>query len=532
MLALALILMCLSYVLMRTLLAWPAVLFQSTAPQEALAELSSPKRFLLELIPLPIAPLISPAFAQFGWTRFLTLSLILIGTGALLRRMVETIHSLQDEVATIKLVDEIKASLRKTPPNTQALLDLARQFCARIVPAQCEIGLYNHAMTQVTVQSSLDEGKSSSLMYIPLTPLWEWIGQQKTPILLENQSQFTELSLTLPALGSGEKLQSALLAPILAPSMQTVDEEQKREHRPVGAFLLQSAAAGAFDTLVIERISTLGKLIGEAIQHTRALSARTLQAMNQRIAQQIQADLLLQKMPTIEGWDIGVAWRLSERAKGVWCDFFPLPAKEKFVLGEPQAQGLPASLTSLLVKALIRSRDDRVLIDQLKALEAMNTYLLATRNPTALLCASIGPEHIVSLINAGCASPLWWHSEHARVEVLKSENPLLGVSADSAGEEKSIALAINDVLVLYTSSLLQVSNGKEAFGEQRLIEALSQLAERPASELAQAIVAQASTFRSEGNDRKKKDAPKETPFESDVLVAVLARRQAPQRKEK
>jgi len=565
-LGLALILLGLSYVLVRSLLAWPVLLLKDISAQKTRIEVTNANKVLIELIPLPIALLISPAFIQFGWTRFLTLALVLIGTGALIRQMAEMIQSLQNQIGTVTLSNRIKQALSSTPHNTQALCDLARQFCAEIVPAQCEIGLYNKDMTQVTVQSGA-KAPRAPLMRIPITPLWNWIGQQRAPILYDTPAQLDALELPLPKLESGEKPQSVLLAPILGELMErekdwpgsaadTVPEKGRSQedgllpdsgpildntgkdpasqgdagdggsghdffeqaHHPVGALVLQSSFGNAFDKPVFERIQILTRLISEAMEHTQALSSHAVQGTDQRIARQIQADLLQQPPSSLEGWDIAVRWELSAQARDVYSSFFRLPNKDKFVIIEPHSHGFAAAMTGLLVHTLIRANDTEAAMSETEALEAMNAYLRATRQATALLCVTIDRENILTLINAGCASPLWWHSEHKHVEDLRSKGNALGLTHDATYEEESIALASNDVLVLCTNSLIDVSDGKESFGQQGLIRVLNQFAECDASELAAAIMDRISDFGvQKGNVLPSR-------LQEDILLAVFRRK--------
>jgi hypothetical protein len=372
-------------------------------------------------------------------------------------------------------------------------------------------------------------------------------------VLLETPARLGELELPLPASESGQKPLSALLVPILVdvteieedwsePARDEVTEDgasqdgtganliqeedasshdegkavtpQKR--RPVGALVLQSPFGTAFEKPVLERIQVLCELIGQAIQQTQALSAHDVQDTDQKIARQIQSELLIQETPVLEDWDIAVRWELSTQARDVGSGFFRLPDRDKFVIVEPHSHGLPAALTGLLVHSLIRANDLEAKMSEAEALEAMNAYLMMTHQPTALLCTTLDRENILTLINAGCASPLWWHSQHKRVEDLRSTGSALGLAADAIYEEKSIALAVDDVLVLCTTSLLDVSDGKETFGQKRLIEALNRFAGGPASALAEAIMAQATAFCARESECLQS-------LQDDILVAVFRR---------
>ncbi|MBC8444612.1 MAG: hypothetical protein H8D77_00655, partial [Chloroflexi bacterium] len=90
-LALALVVLCLVYGLLRCLLQWPAVVLQSAAPEQALASIAHPYAMLIETIPLPVSLLISAVFVQLGWSFFLLLALVFIGLSAVMRQMMISI---------------------------------------------------------------------------------------------------------------------------------------------------------------------------------------------------------------------------------------------------------------------------------------------------------------------------------------------------------------------------------------------------------------------------------------------------------
>jgi serine phosphatase RsbU (regulator of sigma subunit) len=293
-------------------------------------------------------------------------------------------------------------------------------------------------------------------------------------------------------------------------------DDSGQERLLIGALVLLSPFENAFDRPVVERIQILTRLVSEAMQQAQALSAHDVQDIDQKIARQIQSDLLCQGTPVLEDWDIAVMCKLSARARDVCSDFFRLPDRDKFVIIEPHSHGLSAAMTGMLAHTLIRANDAEGTLNEAKALEAMNAYLGTTQQPAALLCATIDRENILTLVNAGCASPLWWHNEHKHVEDLRSKGSALGLTADAVYEEKSIALEINDVLILCTNSLLEASAGKERFGQQRLIRALNQFVGAPASELATAIMGQVSAFCAQESDGQRS-------IQDDILLAVFRR---------
>ena len=490
-LALALLLMFIVYVLARTLLAWPVELFKSASPQETLARIANINQVLFDLVTLLIAPLISPSFIRFGWTRFLTLALIFIGAGALMRRMAETIRALHEQLETRSLLDRVKQTF-DAAQDTSSLCTLARQFCAETTSAKCEIGLYNDALDQITIFASEGDEKLPS-MRLPVTPYWRWAGEQTAITRIDPAAQSNDLPFEITTPDNAAPPRALLCIPL---------RQADAPDRPSGAIILQSTQANAFDQQTITRIAALRDLFGKAMARVQNAPPPARQPVHAQLAGHIQRQLLPPRELRLDGWHIAIDWRLAAGAQagGVYCHC-AAANRLQFAIAAPQTGGLTATLAMASLHALFQPAPHNHTIDAHSRLSAAHAYLKTTRTPAALLYAGIDPENIFTLINAGFTQPLWWRSAQQHVEVLKPCGAMLGLDRLTT-HEIDIDLAPRDVLVLYTGSLLTASAGL-----YQLIHDLETLAHLPARDLAAQLLAGAAS------EEKR----------SDIFVAVFRR---------
>jgi hypothetical protein len=291
-LAFALILLCATYAVVRTLWAWPAMILQSDHPRQALADLADPLAFLLELLPLPVALLVSTTFVRLGWSYLLLLALVFIGLGAVMRQMLETIRTMRGRVEALVFANQVKEAIADTPQEVGELCALAYSLCAQVAPAtRFELGLYNDTLTQVHVQIVVDDTGRLPPMRIPPTPLWTWLSGREEPVLMNTDAQLAALPFVLPPLGQDRPPQAALFVPMLhvlsprdgqkpgegpasngdgsaEPSSAPLVEAPAGS--PIGGIVLQADRPGVFGKRALTSIAIIAEQVGLAIQRIRA----------------------------------------------------------------------------------------------------------------------------------------------------------------------------------------------------------------------------------------------------------------------
>ncbi|MBL7201370.1 MAG: hypothetical protein ISS56_14615 [Anaerolineae bacterium] len=310
-LALALVVLCLVYGLLRCLLQWPAVVLQSAAPEQALASIAHPYAMLIETIPLPVSLLISAVFVQLGWSFFLLLALVFIGLSAVMRQMMISIVTTRKQVEVLVLAEQIRQAISSTPPTVGALSRLAYRLCSEITSTpKFEIGLYTtehplstekesasipepedeaheqETQSHVHIPLSVVHGEALPPMRVPITACWGWLSQQRRPKLIQNQEQIALLPFDLPPIQRGEAPQAAILAPLQVVSIDKDSIAQARAYEqaspggedrddreveraaprdPIGALILQSPYPHAFSPSDVDRIALIAGQIAAAI---------------------------------------------------------------------------------------------------------------------------------------------------------------------------------------------------------------------------------------------------------------------------
>jgi hypothetical protein len=279
---LAVVVLCLTYASMRCLWLWMALLLRRTADGQSRRGLLTPACFLAELFPLPTSVLVAATFVWLGWPYFLLLALLFIGLSALGRRMVESLHDQQEELALLRESGQIKDWIADTPDATVSLGNLACQICERFAPCEkLELGLYNASYTQVYIQVSMESGTRLPPMHIPITPKWEWLSELDAPQCLRDPQQIDQLPFSLPPLGQNRAPRSALFVPIPAPAAENtpipeaalgIDTRENgngakvpAQASPIGAIVLLSAQAGAFSERDVYLVGVLAAQLTPAL---------------------------------------------------------------------------------------------------------------------------------------------------------------------------------------------------------------------------------------------------------------------------
>ena len=474
-LALALVLLSLVYVLVRNIWTWPALLLKSSNPSETLKQIASPHLFLIDLLPLPLALVLSPSFLPLGWLRTLILALAFIGWGALIKQILEQSQVQENKIQVLAFTARVKQAIADAPPNAQTLCKIAGQFCAQVTSEKCELGLYDAGMSHVHIHVSLEQETSLPPMHIPITPLWKWAADRQVSTLLDSPSQLNELPFNLGPLAAQATPQALLCVPIFAAHIAP-DDILPDAPPSLGAIILQSDSPNAFPPPIIERITILASLIGDALPKAKRHVPAALLEQSQKIARQIRRELVTVTPHAWPGWEIATAQKQGTRIGGSWYDIYPTAGNRlQIVLGDALKQGLSGALVAASGRALVHAANASS-STLAETLQQANDYLFAAcpEQQTALLCATVDQEGILTWINAGQEPPIWWHHGQKRAEILKTEGEVLGQRADMPYEEKHIALAPGDTLLLCTTSLNQTQSKKGIKFEKNKIEEIFQ----------------------------------------------------------
>ncbi len=205
------------------------------------------------------------------------------------------------------------------------------------------------------------------------------------------------------------------------------------------------------------------------------------------IGAEIQAQLLPDHCPVIEGVELAARCRPAFQVGGDYYDFIPtrpqLQGRRReqgrwaLVMGDVMGKGVPASLLMALLRGMLRAgvlgghAPDRILHDlnQMAQEDLAQSHRFVT-----LFYSDFDPRtRRLRYANAAHNPPLLWRRQLGRVERLDAPGLLIGLQSEAHYGTEQIVLEPGDVLLFYTDGVTEaVGFSGERFDEHRLIRAL------------------------------------------------------------
>ena len=205
------------------------------------------------------------------------------------------------------------------------------------------------------------------------------------------------------------------------------------------------------------------------------------------IGAEIQAQLLPDHCPVIEGVDLAARCRPAFQVGGDYYDFIPtrpqLQGRRReqgrwaLVMGDVMGKGVPASLLMTLLRGMLRAgvlgghAPDRILHDlnQMAQEDLAHSHRFVT-----LFYSDFDPRtRLLRYANAAHNPPLLWRRQLGRVDRLDAPGLLIGLQSEAQYGAEQIVLEPGDVLLCYTDGVTEaVGFSGERFDEPRLMRAL------------------------------------------------------------
>jgi len=176
-----------------------------------------------------------------------------------------------------------------------------------------------------------------------------------------------------------------------------------------------------------------------------------------RGAARIQASLLPEEEPVLEGWEIGGSSRLCSAVGADYYDFSHEKGALLVALGDVAGKGLAAALLMAALRAAVRAVWAEP--SSLPGLAVrINENLCQTLPPNrygTLFLGRLEPDTgTLRYVNAGHASPILVRAEGAP-ERLDTGGSILGIFPSATWEEGQTHLAPGDVLVIVSDGVLE-----------------------------------------------------------------------------
>ncbi len=288
--------------------------------------------------------------------------------------------------------------------------------------------------------------------------------------------------------------------------------------RPHALIVLPLLAYGEeIGTLLIELADGISlpprnqaRLAFAAERTAQVLERSRLYERQRSIASDLQSSLLPDALPIVPGLELAADYRAGAEQMVVGGDFYDVyPGAEGWtaIIGDVAGRGAAAARTSMArhtAREAARHDDDPASI-----LTALNTAIDADKRRdqldliTAVCLRVSSSENGVSLSYAIGGHPLpilvRANGEASQIGVSR---PILGIDLNVEYTTEELFLAPGDVLFLYTDGLTESRRSGVLFGEQRLMELLSEMVARGASvrRLAEEPIRAAATFNEVHDD--------------------------------
>ncbi len=208
------------------------------------------------------------------------------------------------------------------------------------------------------------------------------------------------------------------------------------------------------------------------------------------ISAEIQAQLVPDHCPVIEGVDLAARCRPAFQVGGDYYDFIPTRprllgrrrerGRWALVVGDVMGKGVPAGLLMTLLRGMLRAEalsghpPDRILHDlnQLAQEDLAHSHRFVT-----LFYSDYDPlTRLLRYANAAHNPPLIWRALRNRVERLDAPGLLIGLQSEVQYHTESIVLDPGDVVLYYTDGVTEASGlSGERYDEERLVSSLQEV---------------------------------------------------------
>ena len=219
------------------------------------------------------------------------------------------------------------------------------------------------------------------------------------------------------------------------------------------------------------------------------------------IGRKMQLSLLPQTTPQIPGWEFATHYQSAWQVGGDFYDFIKReddPNKLALVIADVTGKGVPAALYMAVARTLIRAETGKT-NSAAHVLQRVNELIINDNQSPLFLSALYAILDVetgqFNYASAGHDPPLCWRHASGIVEELPAKGYLLGAFREVACHEEESALAVGDVLLLYTdgaSEARDVAGG--FFGEDRLKAAFAAVGNGSAKEIVDGVITAVSNF--------------------------------------
>jgi sigma-B regulation protein RsbU (phosphoserine phosphatase) len=272
--------------------------------------------------------------------------------------------------------------------------------------------------------------------------------------------------------------------------------------RIIGVLDLEHTRTAFFNEEHVRMLTTLGAQIAIAIENARLYQAVQRQERQLErditMAREVQLRLLPPDAPAHENADMAVHFLPARTIGGDLYDFVDYgPGRTAIVLGDVSGKAAPAALFAALVSGIMRSAAVQR-PDPAQMLATLNNALqerkLESQYVTMLFALWNDENRTLQVANSGAVQPIVCRAGDS--VTVRAEGFPLGLFPNATYEEFNIATQPGDAIVFVSDGILDAENAQgEMYGEDRLSGMLCGHRDKPAAEIADAILADVSRFQ-------------------------------------
>jgi len=255
-------------------------------------------------------------------------------------------------------------------------------------------------------------------------------------------------------------------------------------------YVFSSQQAISWSDVHRRHLQLVADLTGVALENESLVQDRRLHERLDRqlsTGAEIQAQLLPDHCPVIEGVELAARCRPAFQVGGDYYDFIPTrpqlvgrlreQGRWALVMGDVMGKGVPAGLLMTLLRGMLRAEvlsdlpPDRILHDlnQLAQEDLAHSHRFVT-----LFYSDFDPRtRLLRYANAAHNPPLIWRRQRNSVERLDAPGLLIGLQPDADYGSEQLVLEPGDVLLYYTDGVTEATGfSGQRFDEDRLMRAL------------------------------------------------------------